>query len=94
MLDTVDWALSRGLKVVVASPPTVSRRHGLREASLVEALKRRYADDGRVRHVSVAGEIDLGDPAFSFDGVHLTEQGNQKAGEHLVDTVFELLAQR
>jgi hypothetical protein len=61
MLDTVQWALSRNLKVVVATPPYLSRRHAAQQASLVEALDRQFGNDPRVRHVSVAGEIDLHD---------------------------------
>jgi lysophospholipase L1-like esterase len=63
----------------------------MQQASLVEAVGTRFVNDRRVRHVSVAGEVDVRDPEFSFDGVHLTARGNQRAGEHLVDAIFQLL---
>jgi hypothetical protein len=94
MLDTVEWALSRQLKVVVVTPPHFSKRHAERQASLVVALDERFGNNPRIRHVSVAEEVDLHDPAFSFDGVYLTPRGNQRAGERVVDTIFALLAQK
>lgn len=91
MLGTVQWSLAHGMKVLVATPPHLSRRHELQQASLVEALRKRYRNDRRVRHVSVAHEVDLHDPEVSVDGVYLTARGNQRAGERLVDTIFEML---
>lgn len=91
MLDAVAWARGRGLGVVVASPPFVSRRHAVQQASLAAALAVRFGGDARVRYASLGRAIDLHDPKMSADGVYPTAAGNQTLAESLVDIIFAAL---
>lgn len=41
-------------------------------------LARRYLNRADVRYLNLGKEIDLGDPALCWDGMHLTAEGNRR----------------
>ena len=53
-----------------------------------------FGGDRRVGYVDLGDAVDLGDPAMSFDRMHLTAAGNQRLVEHLVGPVVEMVSRR
>lgn|SRR5262245_12740183 len=81
--ETVAWAVARGILAVVVTPPYVSQRHELQQASLAALLQARFRDNARFRYINMGRLVDLADRRISFDGIHLTALGNQTVGDEL-----------
>jgi hypothetical protein len=47
-----------------------------------------------VLYVNLGDVVDLGDPALSFDRMHLTVRGNQLAAAGFVQPVLDMAARR
>jgi hypothetical protein len=84
MVDTVERGLARGKAVVVAAPPFISQRHRDQQAALAAALQTRFGADRRFKYFDGGATVDLGDPMFSFDHVHLTAEGISRLAEGVV----------
>ncbi|HYE87092.1 MAG TPA: GDSL-type esterase/lipase family protein [Vicinamibacterales bacterium] len=71
---------SSGLKIVVALPPLMTGEHRARhvdqQRAMRDMLARKFAADSLVRVVDLSEAIDLGDRHYSFDGMHLDQDGN------------------
>jgi hypothetical protein len=98
-MEGVDFALQHGAQVLVATQPhivgrSLHARHVEQQAEMAAMLGRRYAGDPRVRYVDLGDAVDLGDPSLSFDRMHLTAAGNQRAAAVFVQPVLEMAARR
>jgi len=92
--DTVAWVVDRGLLAAVVTPPYLSRRHEVQQASLAAMLRTRFGGNPRVRYFNMGRVVDLADSKMSFDGVHLTALGNQTVGEELSTPLFAAMDAR
>lgn len=92
----IEYALSRGQKVIVARQPEPAReniaaRHDEQQRALVGMLQRRFGGNHDVRYVDLAHAVDLHDPQVAPDSMHLTPAGNGRLAFQLVETVIEML---
>ena len=94
IIETVVWAIGRGIAVAVVTPPYVSARHEAQQASLAALLAARFQGDRGVHYINMGRQIDVRDRAQSPDGIHLTARGNQTLSENLVDAMFDVLSSR
>jgi hypothetical protein len=97
--DAVSWSLGRNKQVIVATQPYVlgaelRARHQDQQRAMSAMLARRFGGDARVRYVNFGEVIDLGDPALSYDRMHLTEAGNARLAEAFVGPILEMAANR
>lgn len=95
MHDAVDLALSNRKRVIVVmdpfmAEPTVRQRQTSQREALSAMLEARFR--GRaVRYIGLGDAVDLADPSFQFDGMHLTVHGNEKIAEALLQPVLDVL---
>lgn len=75
---TIDFSLSRGKRVVVVTEPYIGSAYIDQQRELAAMLARRYLNRADVRYLNLGKEIDLGDPALCWDGMHLTAEGNRR----------------
>ena len=54
-------------------------------------LQARYAGAADFRYVNLGDAIDLANPHMSFDGMHLTNEGNRRLAARLAAPVRELI---
>jgi hypothetical protein len=94
MTDTVDWGLSHGKGVIVVTPPYVSKRHQAQQDSLAERLKGRFGRDHRFVYLNEGPSLDLHNPKFSKDGIHLTPAGINTMADNLADPFFDATRRR
>ncbi len=92
-LNTVDWGLSHGKPVVVVTPPYVSKKHELQQASLATVLRQRFGGDRRFFYENEGESIDLRNRTYSFDGVHLTAAGTERMASNLVNVLLRATEQ-
>ena len=95
----VRMALAANRQVLFASQPyelgeNLHARHVEQQREAAAMLARAFGDDPRVRYVNLGDVVDLGDPAISFDRMHLTAAGNRQLTEHLVKPVVEMASRR
>jgi hypothetical protein len=74
----------------VAGQPYLSDRHIGQQESLAAMIAERFGDDPRVAYVNFGDVISLTDRDLSYDGMHLTPDGNALMGSRLVGPVLEL----
>jgi hypothetical protein len=92
-------ALEHGAQVIVATQPygvgpKFGAQHADQQSEMARMLERRFGDNPRVRYVNLGNVVDLNDPTLSFDRMHLTSQGNQRAAAAFVQPVLDMAAQR
>jgi hypothetical protein len=97
--DAVRTAIAADHQVLFVSQPyltgdSVHARHIEQQGEAAAMLVRAFGDDPRVRYVNLGDAIDLDDPVWSFDRMHLTAAGNQRLTEHFVRPVVEMAARR
>jgi hypothetical protein len=97
--DGVRTALTAHRQVLVASQPylrgeQVYGRHVAQQHEAAAMMARSFGGDPRVGYINLGDTIDLGDPAMSFDQMHLTVAGNQHLVEHIVRPVLEMASRR
>ena len=87
----VRHALDGGRVVIVVSPPSspesASNPLPRQQRALTAMIAARFADTPRVRFVDVSQAVDLSDPDVSFDGMHLSVDGNRIVAKRLVEPV-------
>jgi hypothetical protein len=88
--DAIETSLAQKQHVVVVTQPYIGDIHREQQAALAAALDRGYGGDPRVRYVNLGDAIDLKDPAYCYDGMHLLPIGNQLIADRLVDAVWSL----
>lgn len=93
----IRFSLSRGLGVVVGAQP---RLHGVQSPQLQERqremvaamIARVFGGERRVVFADLSGAVDLTDPEFTFDGMHLNPLGNRAIAEALAPYVEAVTA--
>ena len=63
---------------------SLSDTHREQQRAMAAMLRREFGGDGRVVYLDEGDAVDLRDRAMSFDGVHLTADGNQRLAESLM----------
>ncbi len=98
--DAVEMARGGGKQVLVITQPYVKMddkahaRHMEQQSEMAAMVARRFSADPMVRYVNLGTTIDLLDPALSFDGMHLTAEGNLRIAQALVEPVMAMAAAR
>jgi lysophospholipase L1-like esterase len=54
-------------------------------------LKQRFAGDAHLFYLNLGRTIDLSDKSLCWDGMHLTEEGNRRVAQALIQPVIETL---
>ena len=67
-------------------------RHVDQQREALAMVRRRFAADPHVGAVDLGEAVDLRDPALSFDGMHLTAEGNARIAARLVEPVMAMAA--
>jgi hypothetical protein len=98
-MEAVDFALAHGAQVLVGTQPygvgaQFRARHAEQQAEMAGMLERRYGGNRRVRYVNLGDLVDLSDPNWSFDRMHLTAAGNARAAAAFVQPVLDMAAER
>ncbi|HMJ25969.1 MAG TPA: SGNH/GDSL hydrolase family protein [Pyrinomonadaceae bacterium] len=89
--EVTDLALKRGRRVLVVTEPYISDKHVEQQRALEAMLKQRFAGQAHFRYLNLGGTINLHDKTLCWDGMHLTEEGNRRVAEALVQPVLEIL---
>lgn len=92
----VSYALSQQKRVLVVGQPRlaggVEAVHEKQQRMLGAMIRSEFGSQPRVAYVDLGNAIDLNDPAFSFDLMHLTVDGNRKLAEALAPHIEALAA--
>ena len=89
--DVADLALKHGKRVLVVTEPYVSDKHVEQQRALEAMLKQRFAGPAHLRYLNLGRTVDLQDGSLCWDGMHLTEEGNRRIAEALIQPVLEIL---
>jgi lysophospholipase L1-like esterase len=89
--ETADLVLKRGKRVLVVTEPYISDHHVEQQRALEAMLKQRFAGQPHLRYLNLGRTIDLRDKSLCWDGMHLTEEGNRRVAEALIQPVLEVL---
>ena len=92
MHRAVAYARSQRLAVLVVNQPYMSDRQIEQQQALQAMLRRQFGADHDVHYLDLGWAIDLQDQTLSYDGGHLTPQGNQQLAERLIEPARSLLA--
>lgn len=87
----IDYALSRGNRVIVVGQPYIADKHVEQQAVLEAMLRDRFGGNPRVKIVNLGRTVDLRDTTLAWDGMHLTAAGNERIARELVPVVLEEL---
>jgi hypothetical protein len=95
MFAAVTQARSMGKQVAVVTQPRlmapVTERHESQQAALRAMLAQQFSGDDGVTHVDMSDAVALSDPAFCYDGMHLTADGNARLGEALARAITPVI---
>jgi lysophospholipase L1-like esterase len=91
MFEATDLALKRGKRVLVVTEPYISDQHVEQQRALEAMLKQHFAGQPHLRYLNLGRTIDLRDTSLCWDGMHLTEEGNRRVAEALIQPVIETL---
>ncbi|HMG76252.1 MAG TPA: SGNH/GDSL hydrolase family protein [Pyrinomonadaceae bacterium] len=89
--DVTDSALKHGKRVLVVTEPYISDKHVEQQRALEAMLKQRFEGQAHLRYLNLGRAVDLQDRALCWDGMHLTEEGNRRIAEALIQPVLEIL---
>ncbi|HUQ88804.1 MAG TPA: hypothetical protein VM096_14705 [Vicinamibacterales bacterium] len=88
--------LGQGKKVIVVGQPRMSvpvtAAHAKQQNMLGEMIKSEFGSEPRASYVDLGNVIDLADPTFTFDAMHLNADGNRKVAEALAPHVLAMAA--
>lgn len=96
--DAIDLARAGGRDVLFITQPyerideASHTRHVDQQREALAMVRRRFAADPHVGAVDLGEAVDLRDPALSFDGMHLTAEGNARIAARLVEPVMAMAA--
>ena len=97
LYQAIRHARSKGIKVLVALPPLMTKsspaRHADQQRATVEMVARHFADDAAVRIADLSRAIDLEDRSYSFDEMHLDQDGNAVVARALTPHVRAMIAE-
>ena len=92
----VRYALAEGKRVLVVGQPrmsgTVTAAHAKQQKMLGSMIASEFGSEPRARYVDLGDAVDLADPTFTFDAMHLNGDGNRKVAEVLAPHVLALAA--
>ncbi len=87
----VRLVLDQRKAVVVVSQPRLrsdrAQRHASQQRALAGMLARDFSGEPRVRYVDASQSVDLSSHPVSFDGLHLTRDGNAKVAAALLEPI-------
>ncbi|MEO7156916.1 MAG: hypothetical protein ABI039_05100, partial [Vicinamibacterales bacterium] len=95
VLRAATYARTQSAKVlivgqpVIPDPPDVPRALE-QQASLAAAIHAKFGADPGVSYLDLSRAIDLADPHHSFDGMHLTPEGNLRLAQLIMPAVEKL----
>jgi lysophospholipase L1-like esterase len=89
--EAVDFALKRGKRVLVVTEPYLTDDHIEQQRTLEDLLTKRFAGQARLRYLNLGRTVDIRDPSLSWDGMHLTGEGNRRIAEALTQPILEML---
>lgn len=89
--EATDLALKRGKRVLVVTEPYISDMHVEQQRALEGMLNKRFEGQTNLRYLNLGHTVDLGDRSLCWDGMHLTEEGNRRIADALIQPVLELL---
>jgi len=89
--DVTDLALKHGKRVLVVTEPYISDKHVEQQRALAAMLKQRFEGQPHLRYLNLGRTVDLHDRSLCWDGMHLTEEGNRRIAEALIQPVLEIL---
>jgi len=97
--NAITLALQRNKQVLFITQPHELRpplrlQHMEQQREAAAMVARMFGGDPRVGYVDFGNAVDLGDPALSFDRMHLTAEGNRRIAEQLVAPVADMAARR
>lgn len=81
------WAI----RVLIVSEPYLNDEHVDQQRTLEEMLTKRFANRDGLRSVSLGRAVDVRDHSPSWDGMHLTAEGNRRTAEALTQPLLEML---
>ncbi len=97
VFDAVQLAVANGKRVLVVGQPRFApgnarhARHLAQQHELGTMMQRHFAGRDDVNYLDLGAVVDLGNPADSFDGMHLTPKGNSTVAEALIPALTELM---
>ena len=99
MAAAIRFGVEHGKTVVVATQPLMSEGrgrelHGLQHKMLAGMIANWFAADPRVVFADFSALIDLRQPVFTFDAMHLTPEGNDRIAAALVEPIAAAAAVR
>lgn len=91
----VEYSTTRGRGVVVAAQPLLvtepgRERQTSQQRALADLAAREFSMNPRIRFVDLSSAIDVSDPKYAFDGMHLTPEGNVVIAQALLEPVLSL----
>jgi len=86
----IDAALARQSRVIVVTQPYLAQSHRAQQEELRAMLVRRYGSTALVKYLNLGDALSVRDPVMCWDGMHLTERGNELIGRALAPAVLEL----
>jgi len=76
IFEATEIALKRGKRVLIVSEPYLNDIHIEQQRTLEDLINRRFAGQG-VRYLNLGRTLDMKDRSLSWDGLHLTAEGNR-----------------
>jgi hypothetical protein len=89
--EVTDLALKQGKRVMVVTEPYISDKHVEQQRALEGMLNKRFEGQTNLRYLNLGRTVDLRDRSLCWDGMHLTEEGNRRIADALIQPVVELL---
>ena len=94
----VTYARAHGMTVVVASQPLGVGADFLgkqvsQQKALADLMARRFGNDAGTVYVNLGPAVDVSNPSYSFDQMHLGAAGNRIVAQALVEPTLKMVAQ-
>ena len=83
----IEFARARNIDVLFVGQPGLHARHDDQQAQVAAMIARRFGQDRRVQYASLRDAVSLSDASYSFDGMHLTADGNRAVAKRMADAV-------
>jgi hypothetical protein len=94
LFEGIDYALAHGKRVLVVTEPYLASAarplHVYQQRVMAEAVQRTYGTNPRVKYVNAGDTVNLSDPAYGYDSMHLTPAGSVVVARQLADPLLEL----
>jgi hypothetical protein len=90
--DAIDYSLSRGRRVLVASEPYVSREHYAQQRALAGMLADRFASNPNVFYRDLGWIVDPLDATFANDGSTLNARGIEAFADGLATSLLQVVS--